>query len=396
MEVRDLLYDMFLSAKREYEEVLKRGDVETAKKKAYQCANYLSELAKHEPNKRQFYQEKAREWIETAKKLERGEIKPVARLRNKSTEAGRKVANAQESSEFKKYVESLITKTNVTWDDIGGLEEVKRLLKINYVLAAVNKPETIKPWQGILLFGPPGTGKTLLASALAGSLNATFFSVSASKVLSKYFGESSKIITALYEVAREKAPSVIFIDEIDSLALKRTGEVSEASRRVLATLLAEMDGLQEKKSDKTILTLAATNTPWNLDEAILSRFQVRIYVPLPDEEATKQILKIHLKGLDTSKLDWDSIAKECVSRLYSGRDLKTLAQKVIWNMILRENPNLDRLAERPVEELRKMFLKMGPILMKDFEEAFKKVKSPLTRAEIERYEEWAEEFGTRL
>ncbi|ASJ03494.1 cell division protein [Thermococcus profundus] len=392
------LLSAFKKAKREYEEAMKKGDMETAKKKALECSRILKQLSKYDEFNRESYLKKAKKWESLAKDIESGKIARKTQpkpMREGSSRPDRGESEVEsEEEKFKAYVRNnLIAKSKVKWDDIGGLDEVKRLMMETVVIAALQRPESIQPWKGILLFGPPGTGKTLLASAAAGSLNATFFSVKASNVLSKYFGESAKIITALYEVAREEAPSIVFLDEIDSLTTKRSGEQSEASRRMLATLLTELDGFQDKKSDKLILTLAATNTPWDLDEAVLSRFPRRIYVPLPDEKATKEIIKINTRGLDISRLDLDAIAEESVRRLYSGRDLRNLCQEAIWNMIREENRDLHKLASLPFEELRKRSLRTRPLEMRDFEEAFKKIKSPLTRKDIERYEKWAEEFG---
>ena len=391
------LMSAFRKAKREYEEAIKEGDMETAKKKALECARILKQLSKYDEFNRESYLRKAKKWEALAKDIESGRLqrtknRPMREGNSKRDKAEETGDNEEEK--FKAYVRNnLIAKSKVRWSDIGGLDEVKALLMETVVIAALQRPESIQPWKGILLFGPPGTGKTLLASAAAGSLNATFFSVKASNVLSKYFGESAKIISALYEVAREEAPSIVFMDEIDALTTKRSGEQSEASRRMLSTLLTELDGFQDKKSDLLILTLAATNTPWDLDEAVLSRFPRRIYVPLPDKKATKEIIKINTRGLDISKLDLDAIAEESVKRLYSGRDLKNLCQAAVWNMIREENPDLHKLAELPFEELRKRSLRTRPLEMRDFEEAFKRIKSPLTKKDIERYEKWAEEFG---
>ncbi|WP_010476897.1 ATP-binding protein [Thermococcus zilligii] len=390
------LMSAFKKAKKEYEEAVKRGDMEVAKKKALECARILKQLSNYDEFNRESYLDKAKKWEALAKDIESGRFQ---KTRNKPMKEGssRPENGKEEESEeekFRAYVRNnLIAKSKVKWDDIGGLDEVKKLLMETVVIAALRRPESIQPWKGVLLFGPPGTGKTLLASAAAGSLNATFFNVKASNVLSKYFGESSKIISALYEVAREESPSIVFIDEADALTTKRSEEQSEASRRMLATLLTELDGFQDKKSDKLVLTLAATNTPWDLDEAVLSRFPRRIYVPLPDKKATKEIIRINTQGLDISKLDLDAIAEESVRRLYSGRDLKNLCQGAIWNMVREENPELHKLAELPFEELGKRSLRTRPLEMRDFEEAFKKIKSQLTRKDIERYEKWAEEFG---
>ncbi len=304
-------------------------------------------------------------------------------------------SEGHEEENFKKYVESLITKTNVSWDDIGGLKEVKRLLKINYVLSVMKTPDAIKPWRGILFFGPPGTGKTLLASALAGKLNATFFNVPVSKVLSKYFGESPKIISALYKSAREKSPSVVFIDEIDALTMSRDKEQNEASRKVLSTLLAEMDGLHTKDGRTWVLSLAATNTPWDLDNAILRRFPIRICIPLPDKDATKEIIKIHTKGINLD-VDIDNLADKCVEKLFSGSEIQSLCNYAKMNMVFRVNPDIEKYADLSFEELKKKEIKIDTLKMEDFEEAFKKVKSPLSKKDIEKYDKWAEEFGTKF
>ena len=260
------LLSEFEKTKKEFDRAVAKGDMQTAEKKARKCATLLRQLAKHVPYNSDFYLKKAKKWEQTAERIKKGEFgkKAVMSAEAKQTKA----EEESEEDQFRQYVKGLIAKSNVTWRDIGGLDEVKVLLMETVVIAALQKPESIQPWKGILLFGPPGTGKTLLASAAAGSLNATFFNVKTSNILSKYFGESSKIITALYDVARENAPSIVFIDEIDALTTRRSDDASEASRRMLSTLLTELDGFQDKKSDLLVLTLAATNTPWDLDEAL--------------------------------------------------------------------------------------------------------------------------------
>ncbi len=380
------LMSAFSKAKKEFEDAVRKGDIENAKKKALECSRILRQLSKYDEFNRNSYLKKAEKWERIANDVK---IKVVTT----ETKIDAKETKSDEDKDFRSYVEELISKSNVKWSDIGGLEEVKKLMMETVVISALKKPKSIQPWKGILLFGPPGTGKTLLASAAAGSLKATFFNVKTSTVLSKYFGESSKMISTLYSVAREKAPSIVFIDEIDALTMKRSQDLSEASRRVLSTLLAEFDGFQDKKNDTLVLTLAATNTPWDLDEAILSRFPRRIYVPLPDKKACIEIIKINIGDLDTSKLDLLAIAEECVKKFYSGRDLKILCQEAIWNMIREENPKLYELAELPFEELKNRTLKIRPLETRDFEEALKRVKSPLSKKDIEKYEKWVEEYG---
>ncbi|NJE00913.1 26S protease regulatory subunit [Thermococcus sp. JdF3] len=384
------LLSEFERTKKQFEKAVSAEDMETARRSALRCASLLRELARHVPYNGELYLRKARKWEEVAGQIERGEYGRKAVV---SAEGRKARPEEDEDDQFREYVLGLMAKSTITWDDIGGLSNVKMLVMETVVISALRKPAAVQPWKGILLFGPPGTGKTLLASAAAGSLNAAFFNVKASSVLSKYFGESSKIISALYEVAREKAPSIVFLDEIDALTTRRSNDTSEATRRMLSTLLTELEGFHEGESDKLVLTLAATNTPWDLDEAILSRFPKRIYVPLPDKEATKSIIRIHTKGLDISRLDLDAIAEESVRRLYSGRDIRNLCQEAVWNMIREENRDLHKLASLPLEELRKRSLRTRPLGMRDFEEAFRKIKSPLTKKDIERYEKWAEEFG---
>lgn len=192
--MQSLYLSLFEEYKGEYEKALGRGDIEAARSYAIKCAQILKLLAEKIPGKREFYLQKAASWENAAGELE---SRPLSAQRSYSSQGTRT------EDEYRSHVERLISSSTVTWNDIGGLYEVKKILAQNVALAFAKKPDAIKPWKGILLFGPPGTGKTLFASAAAGSLRATFFNVKASDVLSKYFGESSKLITALYAAARE-------------------------------------------------------------------------------------------------------------------------------------------------------------------------------------------------
>lgn len=403
------LYSSLENATKEYKQAKAGGDVGQAKKKALECSKIMKVLAEKIPSQKEAYLEKAGKWERLANNVENA----ILERKNAPTgsgRGGRKTGNrtgsrteggsgssgedeVETGDEFISYAESLIAKSNVRWDDIGGLEEVKFLMKETIAIAGLQKPASIKPWKGIMLFGPPGTGKTLLAAAAAGSLDATFFDIKADKVLSKYFGESSKLVSALYSAARKHAPSIVFIDEFDAISLSREGDTSESSRRLLSTLLSELDGLQDKKSDRLMLTLAATNTPWDLDPAVLSRFPRRIKVPLPDRITCREIIKIHIKDLDASKLDLDKLASTCVEKFYSGRDLQNLCQQAVWNMVRQENKNLDRLADLPYAELNKRKLNVTPLKHEYFEAAFEMIRSPLTKAQLEKYEKWDKEFG---
>ena len=375
------LYETLKKAASEYTSLKNSGDFEAAKQKAGDIAKIYRQLAEMSLANRTDNLKRAAKWDAAS----RGTLeKPKSQ--NSSEEE-------RDEDELTEKVEALLTKSTVTWSDIGGMERVKQLLMETVVISGLRKPESIKPWKGILLFGPPGTGKTLLAAASAGSLDASFYDVKTESILSKYFGESSKLINALYNSARNHSPSIVFIDEFDSLSPSRDGEASEASRKVLSTLLTELDGLGDKNSNRLLLTLAATNTPWDLDTAVLSRFPRRIYVPLPDAESTEAIIKLHTKGLDITNVNLKNISEKCVNMLYSGRDLSNFCQQAVWNMIHESNPDLYKLAEMPFEKLSQKSLKTRPLYDDDFIEGWKRIKSPLTRDTIERYEQWNSQCG---
>jgi SpoVK/Ycf46/Vps4 family AAA+-type ATPase len=365
-------------AREAYEKARGEGNPQRAWEQAARCARLLRLLGDNIPHERRLYLEKAKKWEDLAnsikeKGLERrepeGDVKPSA-------------------LEFSDYIEGLISTSEVTWADIGGLEEPKELLQETVVIAAMKKPEAIKPWTGILLYGPPGTGKTLLAAAAAGSLKATFFNVSADKVLSKYYGESSRLIATLYEVAQEMSPAIVFIDEMDALTLSRSGDLHEASRRTLSTLLSQIDGFKSKKSQRLVLTLAATNAPWDIDPAALSRFSRRIHIPLPDTRAAVEIIKLNTSGLDTSEVDFNSIAQHCQAELFSGRDISYLCQEAVLYMIRQENPDLAHFSSLSFAELRDKSLKTRALKDSDFHAAREKIKPPLTQEALARYSQW--------
>ncbi|MFQ6061839.1 MAG: AAA family ATPase [Methanosarcinales archaeon] len=406
------------ASRREYEkyeriaeEAMKNEDYTLAAKAYRRAGNALLRVAEITENKKlsEKMRLKSLNLINAAKDLDNGIIptKKSEPLKNykkreraipkkETGDSGDEVVDSEK--EFEKYIEeNLISKSKVTWSAIGGLDEVKRLIKESVVLSIIEgRPDAVKPWKGILLFGPPGTGKTLLASATAGSLQATFFNVKVSNVLSKYFGESSKIVSALYDVARNKAPSIVFLDEFDSIALSRSGEVAESSRRVLSTLLSELDGLQDKDSSKYILTMAATNTPWDLDAAVLSRFPKRIHIPLPDKSACKEIIRIHTikKGLKFEEKYLDELADKCVEKLFAGRDIKTLCNDAIWNMVRQENPDLSALADKSLNEIKNYKLKTRDLKIEDFEKSFEVIESAVKEKDLIKYEQWEKDFGS--
>ena len=289
---------------------------------------------------------------------------------------GESAEGSEKGDEYESYIKSLMVPREEkdklpSWDDIGGLEDVKKKLKTYLVLSMIkDKPKAIKG-DNIILYGPPGTGKTLLASAIARSLDATFFNVKISDLMSKYYGETTKILSALFKVAREYAPSIIFIDEVDSILMKRTGELDEETRRVQSTLLAEMDGLSKKGDDRPVIVIGATNLIERIDPAFLrpGRFGIQIEVPLPDYEACKEIIKIHTvrSGIEIDESLIDELAKLCVEKRMSGADIKGTCMKAIWKMLMEMNPDLERLADEPKEVIEKYKLRLRKLKREDFD-----------------------------
>lgn len=229
----------------------------------------------------------------------------------------------------------VVEKPAVKWSDVAGLEAAKDALK-EAVILPIRFPQLFTgkrvPWKGILLFGPPGTGKSYLAKAVATEANkSTFFSVSSSDLVSKWLGESEKMVRNLFELAREHKPSIIFIDEIDSLCSSRSDNESESARRIKTEFLIQMQGVGHDTDG--ILVLGATNIPWVLDSAIRRRFEKRICIPLPDEVARLTIFKIHLGSTPTELTDNDLKILAQKTEGYSGADISVVVRDALMQPI---------------------------------------------------------------
>ncbi|XP_055378237.1 spastin isoform X2 [Condylostylus longicornis] len=275
----------------------------------------------------------------------------------------------------------------VEWSDIAGQDIAKQALQEMVILPSV-RPELFTglrtPAKGLLLFGPPGNGKTLLARAVATECSATFFNISAASLTSKYVGDGEKLVRALFAVARELQPSIIFIDEVDSLLSERSTGEHEASRRLKTEFLVEFDGIPGNADGDRIVVLAATNRPQELDEAALRRFSKRVYVQLPDLQ-TRELLLKRLLEKQGSPLSTQALHRLAVlTEGYSGSDLTALAKDAALEPI--RELNVEQVKNVDISAVRK-------IAEKDFHNSLKRIRRSVAPQSLNSYEKWAQEYG---
>jgi transitional endoplasmic reticulum ATPase len=274
--------------------------------------------------------------------------------------------------------EIMIQVPDVTWDDVGGLADAQMRLREGVELP-LRSPQAfrrigIRPAKGFLLFGPPGTGKTLLAKAVAREAEANFVATKSSDLLSKWYGESEQQVSRLFQRARQVAPTVIFIDEIDSLAPARGGGLGEpaVTERVVNTILAEMDGLEELQG---VVVMAATNRPNLLDPALLrpGRFDELVYVPVPDAAGRRRILAIHTKGMPLAEdVDLDAVAERTAR--FTGADLEDLTRRA-GLLALRESLEATQVRRAHFEQAaRETRPSVTPEMEREYEEMLRTLK----------------------
>lgn len=279
--------------------------------------------------------EKLKEYLKKGKPK-----KPVKAGETKSDDKKSDSDSDSDDPEKKKLQSKLegaivVEKPCVKWNDVAGLEGAKEALK-EAVILPIKFPHLFTgkriPWKGILLFGPPGTGKSFLAKAVATEANnSTFFSVSSSDLVSKWLGESEKLVKNLFELARQHKPSIIFIDEVDSLCSARSDNESESARRIKTEFLVQMQGVGNDNDG--ILVLGATNIPWVLDAAIRRRFEKRIYIPLPEEHARLLMFKLHIGNTPhtLTEDDFKTLAKNTEG--YSGADISIVVRDALMQPV---------------------------------------------------------------
>ena len=315
-------------------------------------------------------------------------------LRGKNPNVNQNANNAKngkntiqdEDTEMDEKIATEIMQTNpgVKFSDIIGMKEMKKIL-YEIIIVPQIRPDLFtgirKPQRGILLFGPPGTGKTMIAKAIASECNSTFFNISASSLTSKWVGESEKTVKSLFKLAYQKAPSIIFIDEIDSILSKRNESENEATKRLKTEFLIQFDGLGSNTNSK-LLVIAATNRPMDLDEALLRRLPKRVYCGPLDAEGRFDFIKKVINRVETNLKDSDIMEIAKMTNGYSNSDLKELCKEAAF---------------QPVRELTMEQIlhikKFRPIVKNDLIKAVKKIRGTLSNKIINELIKWNSQFG---
>jgi vacuolar protein-sorting-associated protein 4 len=405
------------------------GEYEKAYQQYYAALELFMLALKWEknPKSKDMIRGKAGEYMERAEKLkkhieeqESNKRKPAAMGNNGTASNGGGKSDGDDDAESKKLRGALAgailtEKPNIKWEDVAGLEGAKEALK-EAVILPIKFPHLFtgkrQPWKGILLYGPPGTGKSYLAKAVATEANSTFFSVSSSDLVSKWMGESERLVKQLFNLARENRPSIIFIDEIDALCGPRGEGESEASRRIKTELLVQMDGVGN--DSKGVLILGATNIPWQLDAAIRRRFQRRVHISLPDQPARMRMFEIAV-GTTPCELkadDYKTLGK--LSEGYSGSDIAIAVQDALMQPVRKiqtathykkvEVDGNEKLTPCSPGDAGAMEMNwtqvdteqlLEPALqVKDFIKAIKSSRPTVSGEDLKRSAEWTLEFGS--
>ncbi|KOS37874.1 hypothetical protein ACN38_g11325 [Penicillium nordicum] len=407
------------------------GEYEKAYQMYYSALELFMLALKWEknPKSKEMIRSKAGEYMDRAEKLKNhlaeDRKKPSAvgangKVAQGSGKGGKEDDDNGEDADAKKLRSALqgailSDKPNVKWEDVAGLENAKEALK-EAVILPIKFPHLFtgkrQPWKGILLYGPPGTGKSYLAKAVATEANSTFFSVSSSDLVSKWMGESERLVKQLFNMARENKPAIIFIDEVDALCGPRGEGESEASRRIKTELLVQMDGVG--KDSKGVLILGATNIPWQLDAAIRRRFQRRVHISLPDLNARMKMFMLAVGSTPCQMTQTDYRQLADLSEGYSGSDISICVQDALMQPIrkIQGATHYKKVLDEGVEKLTPCSpgdagaMEMNwldvdadkllePALnLKDFIKAVKNSRPTVSGEDLTRNADWTQEFGS--
>ncbi|KAJ5487023.1 hypothetical protein N7530_001323 [Penicillium desertorum] len=407
------------------------GEYEKAYQMYYSALELFMLALKWEknPKSKEMIRSKAGEYMDRAEKLKNhlaeDRKKPSAvgangKVAQGSGKGGKEDDDNGEDADAKKLRSALqgailSDKPNVKWEDVAGLENAKEALK-EAVILPIKFPHLFtgkrQPWKGILLYGPPGTGKSYLAKAVATEANSTFFSVSSSDLVSKWMGESERLVKQLFNMARENKPAIIFIDEVDALCGPRGEGESEASRRIKTELLVQMDGVG--KDSKGVLILGATNIPWQLDAAIRRRFQRRVHISLPDVNARMKMFMLAVGSTPCHMTQTDYRQLADLSEGYSGSDISISVQDALMQPIrkIQGATHYKKVLDEGVEKLTPCSpgdpgamemtwldvdaekLLEPPLVLKDFIKAVKNSRPTVSGEDLTRNAEWTQEFGS--
>ncbi len=372
---QNFLYNNFQKYQELGIKALQQKKYRDAKRYLLKAAESLLKLAKmHKGSLRKKYEETANSIMQKALSInvDNGTVS------RKNIPSDSNYGDNQELEEQgERSFESLKDIPDISFEDVIGLEDVKEYIKLN-VIEPFRNPELYELFKkkaggGLLLYGPPGTGKTMIAKAIANEVGAALYSIKASDITSKWFGETNQNIAALFKEVRSNDLAVLFIDEIEALTSKRSNNDSGAMSRAVSEFLTQLDGFNEA-SDSVVLFLAATNVPNQIDEAILrpGRFDRLIYVPLPNEEARLHILQLMLDGLPIDE-DFDI---EFIARLtdgYSGADLKGIVN-YCKDKAIRRSIDIGEYSIIVKEDFLEALEQIRPSTTKDLHESYQEFK----------------------
>ena len=383
-------------------------------------ANQLQIVIKYDQNpySKKVYIQKAKEYAKRAKDIKEKKLSGKGGDKG-GDKGGEKGGDDEEKKRLEAMLSSCIVKEkpNVAWDDVCGLEKAKEALK-EAVVFPMKFPQLFqgkrKPWKGILLYGPPGTGKSYLAKAAATETHGHFFSVSAANIVSKWMGESERLIKGLFDLARKSKPAVIFLDEIDSVMGARSDNENDATRRLKTEFLIQMQGVGN--DDEGILVLGATNIPWALDPAVRRRFQKKIYITLPEHEARRKMFELNMKDTPNNLTEDNLEFLSANTKNFSGSDISTLVQDAIYEP-LRKCQSAEYFKKIPgingkewnyipckQNENGALKLKMSQIPdskavlapkveFEDFKKALEKAKPTVSEKDLVMHEKFTKDFG---